>query len=492
MKKTIVPVIATAAITSLLTLWGASKIGDKPLFSFSENKVPIHYASNTGITATQPVDFSPAAEATVKSVVHVKTLTQGKTVLAQDPFGFYGPQQYRMPDQTGAGSGVIISQDGYIITNNHVVQGADQVQVTFNDRNTQIAKVIGSDPSTDIAVLKINADESLPFMELGNSDNVQLGQWVLAVGYPLNLDATVTAGIVSAKGRSLGMNQRKSNISAVESYIQTDAAVNPGNSGGALVNTQGQLIGINAAIASPTGSYAGYSYAIPSNIAQKVAADIIKFGTVQRGYLGIAMADLNKIDQKQAEQLGISNSDFRSASGVFVTHVEPSSGAALSGLKKGDFVTKINGINVNSAPQLTEQVARYHPGDKISVSYMRGGQPYTVSVELKNNVGSTVASTGNNMSLLGASLRNLSNGEAARLGIKGGVMVAEVKSGSAIQKANVQKGFVITNVNDQPIASIADLQGIIVQSAGPIQLGGMYPGKRGMYYYGFEGADGNY
>lgn len=493
MKKTIVPIIVTAAVTSLLTMWGFSRMSDQPLFSSGDNKIPIHYASNSGISATQPVDFSPAAEATVKSVVHVKTMTQGKTVLAQDPFGFYGPQQYQMPDRMGAGSGVIISEDGYIITNNHVVQGADQVQVTFNDRNTQIAKVIGTDPSTDIAVLKIDSDH-LPFMELGNSDNVKLGQWVLAVGYPLNLDATVTAGIVSAKGRSLGMNQRGGgNISAVESYIQTDAAVNPGNSGGALVNTQGQLIGINAAIASPTGSYAGYSYAIPSNIAQKVAADIIKYGNVQRGYLGIAMQDLNKLDARKAEQLGISSGDFKNATGVFISYVEPQSGAAIAGLKKGDFVTMINGNVVNSTPELTEQVARYHPGDKISVSYMRGGKPATVSVELKNNIGSSgLAASGNSMNMLGATLRNLTTGEAGRIGVKGGIMVTEIKQGSAIQKANIQKGFVIINVNDEPVKSIADLQNVIMQSGGTIQLGGTYPGKRGMYYYGLEAAEDSY
>lgn len=491
MKKTIVPVIITAAVTSLATIWGTGKLADKQLFLSGDSKIPIHYASNTGITGTQPVDFSPAAEATVKSVVHVKTLTQGKTVLANDPFGFYGPQQYRMPDQMGAGSGVIISQDGYIITNNHVVQGADQVQVTFNDRNTQMAKVVGTDPATDIAVLKIDSD-NLPFMELGNSDNVKLGQWVLAVGYPLNLDATVTAGIVSAKSRQIGLNQRRASASAIESYIQTDAAVNPGNSGGALVNVQGQLIGINAAIASPTGSYAGYSYAIPSNLAQKVASDIIKFGTVRRGYLGLQLKDLNKMDAKMAENLGISNGDFKNATGVYVAGAEPQSGAAAAGIRKGDFITMVNGSVVTSVPQLQEMIARYHPGDKVSVSYMRSGKPNTVSVELKNMGGAAGLSQQGGMAFMGADLRNLSSSEASKLGIKGGVMVANVADDAPLRRANIQKGFVIISINDDAISNVTDFQNAITQAGGGIQLGGIYPDRKGMYYYGINDADGGY
>jgi len=491
MKKTIIPVIVTAAVTSLATLWGFNRFSDKALFTSSDSKLPIHYASNSGMTATQPVDFSPAAESAVPSVVHVKTLTQGKTFVAQDPFGFYGPQQYRTPDQMGAGSGVIISNDGYVITNNHVVQGADQVQVTFNDRNTQIAKVVGTDPSTDIAVLKIEG-KNLPYMELGNSDNVKLGQWVLAVGYPLNLDATVTAGIVSAKSRDLGMSARSSKTNAVEAYIQTDAAVNPGNSGGALVNTQGQLIGINAAIASPTGSYAGYSYAIPSNLAMKVASDIIKYGSVQRGYLGASLVDLNRVTEQNAEELGLKTGDFRDAKGVLVSYVRPNSGAAAAGLRKGDLITLFNGISVNSVPQLTEQVARYHPGDKVSIGYLRNGNPATVSVELRTLSGSTaVEKNAGTFTYSGAAMRDLSSNEAEKLGISGGVMITGITSGSIAQKANIQKGFIVVSVNDEKIESIGDFQNAISQSDKGIQLGGIYPGRRGMYYYGMNGGDNN-
>ncbi len=490
MKKTIIPVIVTAAVTSLLTIWGIDKLTDKKIFLSNEARTPVHYVANTGITATQPVDFSPAAESSVRSVVHVKTLTQGKTVIAQDPFGFWGPQRYQMPDQMGSGSGVIISQDGYIVTNNHVVQGADMVQVTFNDRSTEIAKVIGADPSTDIAVLKIDGD-NLPYMELGNSDNVKLGQWVLAVGYPLNLEATVTAGIVSAKGRSIGLTERKINAGAVESYIQTDAAVNPGNSGGALVNVQGQLVGINAAIASPTGSYAGYSYAIPSNLAQKVASDIIKYGSVQRGYLGAQLRDLNKMNEQMAEQLGLSSGDFRNAKGVFVDKVMPGSGAEAAGLRKGDFITMINGVVVNRVPELMEQVARFHPGDKISVGYIRKGNPGNVMVELKDLSGATALAKGNSsLAFSGATLRNLTQQEMQQFGIKGGVVVANVSRESAANRANIQKGFVIISANDEKVQNVNDFQNIVTQSSGGLQIGGIYPGRKGIYYYGLNDDSG--
>jgi serine protease Do len=496
MKKTIVPVVITAALTSLGTLYGVNKFSGEAIFpaTSSKNNIPVHYVSNSGAPATQPVDFSPAAEAAVRAVVHVKTLTQGRTVMSDpysDPFSMlFGPRQYRIPDQMGAGSGVIISADGYILTNNHVIQGADEVQVTFNDRNTQIAKVVGADPATDLAILKIDGND-LPYITLGNSDEVKLGQWVLAVGYPLNLDATVTAGIVSAKGRSLGINQRN-NRSAIESFIQTDAAVNPGNSGGALVNTQGQLIGINTAIASPTGSYAGYSYAVPSNLAQKVANDIIKFGTVKRGYIGAELADFSKMDEKTALSLGISKEDYHNASGVFVANVRPGSGAAAAGLQKGDIITAINATAVSNPSQLQEQVARYHPGDKISLSYLRGGKSYTTTVELKNESAISSLAGNGNFHLLGANFKELSAQDRRQLGVQGGVVVTEIdKNGVLGRQTNIQKGFVITSVNDEPVKNIRDLQNLIAQSRN-IQLGGLYPGKRGMYYYGLSNIEEGY
>jgi len=487
MKQKIVPIILTAAATSLLTFWGLGKITEKNSFLPDTGQTPIHYTSSNGAVATQPVDFSPAAEAALPSVVHVKTLTQGKTVLAQDPFGFYGPQRYRTPDQLGAGSGVIISKDGYIVTNNHVVAGADKVQVTFNDRNTQIAEVIGSDPSTDLAVLKIEGD-NLPFISLGNSDEIKLGQWVLAIGYPLNLDATVTAGIISAKSRSIGINRRNSDqATAIESFIQTDAAVNPGNSGGALVNTQGQLIGINSAIASPTGSYAGYSYAIPSNLVHKVATDLIQFGQVKRGYLGAELLDLNNLNPEQAEQLGISAEDFRNSRGVFVNRVLSGSGAEKAGLKKGDFITGINGTEVNSAPRLIELVARFHPGDKITVDYQRASKPNSTQVLLQGlgNEQPGLAKTGTS-NLSDTKLQSVSPAEAKKMGIDGGVQVLDLGKNNVLSASGIRKGFIITSVNDQPVDSAEEVKRLMQSANGTIQIGGIYPGRNGVYYYGFN------
>jgi len=492
MKKIIFPVILTAALTSAVTFWGFRHFAENQPFFSGNDHIPVHYASVAAESSTQPVDFSSAAESSVKSVVHIMTLTQGRTIIARDPydpFGAFG-RAFQTPNQMGSGSGVIISPDGYIVTNNHVVQGADKVQVTFNDRNTEIAKVIGTDPATDLAVIKIDGKD-LPYMTLGNSDNVKLGQWVLAVGYPLDLDCTVTAGIVSAKGRSIGINHTRSR-DAIEAFIQTDAAVNPGNSGGALVNVAGQLIGINSAIASPTGSYAGYSYAIPSNLVEKVANDIIKYGKVERGYLGVELFDLDKMNLKTAEQLGISKEDFRNTKGVYIHNVTPNSGAAEAGLKKGDFITMINGVAINSQPELTEQVARYHPGDKISLTYRRGDNDYKTSVELKNYAGAiSVGETKGTVNILGASMRNITSEEARKLHLTGGVMVTDLGNGILQQETNIKPGFVIFSINEQPVANTTDAQNLLNQTEDNLQIAGVYPGRNGIYYYGLRNEDGN-
>lgn len=488
MKKMLIPVIATAAITSLATGFATNYFSDSGNIFISNDKTPVRYASHTGVTSTQPVDFSPAAEEAVKSVVHIKTLSEGRTVRARDPFdifGMHGLREYKMPDQVGAGSGVIISEDGYIITNNHVIAGAQKVQVTFNNRSTEIAEVVGSDPSTDLAVLKINA-KNLHYMEIGNSDDVKLGQWVLAVGYPLNLDATVTAGIVSAKGRALGINQRQSS-SAIESFIQTDAAVNPGNSGGPLVNTEARLVGINSAIASPTGSYAGYSYAIPSNIVEKVARDIIKYGKVQRGYLGISLADVN--DQNIA-QLGLNKDDYTDIKGVIVNSVEPESGAAQAGLKKGDAIIAINGTSIENVPQLQGLVARYHPGDKISVTYLRGGKSQTKQVELKSNFGNKIID-GNETAfeLSGARFRNLTADEQKKYNVQGGGVYVDAVNTGSFAKAGISKGFIIVSVNDKRVKNVAEFNNALNASPDGLQIGGIYAGRNGMYYYGLSGIE---
>jgi Do/DeqQ family serine protease len=380
----------------------------------------------------------------------------------------------------GSGSGVVISPDGYIVTNNHVVSGADQVTVTFNDRYTTQAKVVATDASTDIALLQVN-EKNLPYMEFGNSDDVHLGQWVLAVGYPLTLDATVTAGIVSAKGRNLGINRSQS-ANAIESFIQTDAAVNPGNSGGALVNTDGQLIGINAAIASPTGSYAGYSYAIPANIVKKVSNDLMKYGSVQRGYLGIQYLDRRRLSPEQISSLGVDKND-----GVYIADVVAGSGAAASGLKKGDFITQVNGVKIGTEPELQEQLARYHPGDNISIGYVRSGKQMITTVELKNLNGNTslIKSDGGAIRLLGASLRSLTSDERKKYGIDGGAIITDPGSGTLARQTNIRKNFIITGINDVAITDVNDLQRAMAGNTS-VQLSGFYPGSNGMYYYGIN------
>lgn len=488
MKNNLIPVILTAALTSVGTLFAVKNLtkNDNVIWE-GKTQLPVNYvnyndnAAGSAIKAP-PIDFRNAAENSVKAVVHIKTTINSRTVMARDPFAeFFGDnmlRQYRTPEQMGSGSGVVISPDGYIVTNNHVVSGADVVTVTFNDRNSVQAKVIGTDPSTDLAVIKID-QQNLPFMEFGNSDDVHLGEWVLAVGYPLSLDATVTAGIVSAKGRSIGINSTKSR-SAIESFIQTDAAVNPGNSGGPLVNTTGQLIGINSAIASMTGSYAGYSYAIPANIVKKATADIIQYGTVQRGYLGIEPRDYKNASAAEIKQYNLMETE-----GVYVANVSPKGGALSAGIQKGDFIVAVNNIPVSTIPQLNEQVSRYKPGDHVNVTYLRSGKKVVTDVELKNINGNTeVVKEKTATPLMGAILREMNEGEKKKFDTKGGVVVSDVGSG-ILAKSNMKNGFVITGVNGNPVNAPADVDKALA-SKEMIQLEGFYPGRNGMYYYNIQ------
>ncbi len=483
MKLKFIPVVLTAALTSVFTLFIAGKYQDRLPFVSSEVKnLPVNYANYkfVGASSIPPADFEQAASASVEAVVHIKTQTKGRKVTARtgDFFEqFFGPQQYYMPPQMGSGSGVVVSPDGYIVTNYHVVANAENVTVTFNDRYTTEAEVVAKDASTDIAVLKVD-EKNLPYMEFGNSDNVRLGQWVLAVGYPLTLDATVTAGIVSAKSRSLGINRTQS-ASAIESFIQTDAAVNPGNSGGALVNTEGQLIGINSAIASPTGSYAGYSYAIPANLVKKVVNDLTKFGTVQRAYLGIELRTRNPRD------LTISENRIE---GVYVAGVPENTGAYQAGIREGDYITRINDIAVNSEPELLEQIARYKPGDHVSVTYIRDGKERNTSVLLKNINGNTSLMRGqaaNTAVLLGANMRPLTEKEKSEYGVENGAIVTDISSGIIALQTNMKKGFIILSANDTEVNSADDVQRVLAKT-GKVRLGGFYPGNNAMYYYGLN------
>ena len=490
MQTKLIPVILTAAITSVATLMIASHVQKTPYFISSGGTaaVPVNYAkySEDGSGRPGSINLENAAESSVKAVVHIKTTTKARTVVASDMNDVFSQlfgvqRQYYIPQQQGSGSGVIISPDGYIVTNNHVVAEASEVTVTFNDRHSVSAKIIGTDAATDIALLKVD-EKSLPFMEFGNSDEVRLGQWVLAAGYPLSLDATVTAGIISAKGRSIGVNKQSS---AIESYIQTDAAVNPGNSGGALVNTAGQLIGINSAIASPTGSYAGYSYAIPSNLVHKAVNDLMKYGSVQRAYLGIEYLDMGKISREELQNLGITDK----TEGVYVVKVVPNGGAAKGGIVKGDFITKINGETVNTQPEVQEQIAKYHPGDNINITYVRKGRVNTANVQLTNLNGTTDILKGESMTkLLGATFRPLTEDERSKYQIEGGVVVTEIGKGAIARQTQMHKGFVITGVNNAEVKTVTDLQAALAGNKN-LQVAGFYPGYQGMYYYGLNNVD---
>jgi serine protease Do len=499
MKSKVILLGAVAVIGGCLVF--ANGNWKKPVNSIlDESKTPVLKTAYTGGgagPAVQPVDFEKAASAAVPSVVHIKTTTKFKQVAGrqgqgqgQDPFGGMGDDLFRrffgdgggreMPqqDQMASGSGVIISSDGFIVTNNHVVNGATAITVTLNNRRNYTAKVIGTDANTDLALIKIDGKD-LPVMTIGNSDEVRLGQWVLAIGYPLNLDVTVTQGIVSAKSRNIGINIQAS--APVESFIQTDAAVNPGSSGGALVNTNGELIAINSAIASPTGAFAGYAYSIPSNLMKKVVGDLLKFGSVQRGYLGISMAP-EGLDDAKKKELGI-NDDV---DGVTVIEVDPQGAAGEAGMKKGDVIVKINDLSVNSDARLAELIARQKPGDKVKISFVRNGAQQETEVVLKNKMGSFASTKSAAVESLGAEFSELSKEDAAKMGISGGVVVNAIRDGVIGNQTNMHPGFVITKVGDIPVHSVAELKEALGKQGSNFQIEGVYPGSDEVYYYGIN------
>lgn len=500
--KNIVAVVAISASTAVISVWGYGKFMEHQTAGIQDaGKLPVNYAGFFGNNNTPAgaIDFTPAATTATPAVVHIKTKTKAKQVsnsarqrfsnpfsdLFGDDFGdFFGGGPRIIPEQRASGSGVIITDDGYIVTNNHVVDGADDINVTLSNKKTYKATIVGTDPSSDLAVIKVEG-KGLPYLVYGNSDDTKLGQWVLAIGYPLTLDVTVTAGIVSAKSRSIGINDRQSNT-AIESFIQTDAAVNPGNSGGALINTNGELIGINSAIASPTGSYAGYSYAIPVNIVKKIVTDIVKFGAVQRAFIGIQYPKENLTDE-QKKELG---TGYKEGEGVYVTDVPSDGAAAAAGIKKGDVVTKINGKAVTTGPELQEQVTRYKPGDKISLTYLRGGKENTVSLTLKNKAGTTdIVKTTGILEKLGAELVAIDSKTAATNQINGGVLVKKIGDG-LLKKTRMQEGFIITSVNDQEIKSVNELDKILSINKGrKVKIEGVYPGFESTYPYPLDLSD---
>ncbi len=470
--------IATALIA---TAGGFAALGISAIFSpkynsLSDNAVnqPVYRFTNSQ-TSGSALDFTVAAEKSVHAVVHVKTKMGGYgSQPTMYDFFFGNPNGTRMFPSEASGSGVIISGDGYIVTNNHVIDKATEIEVVTNDGRSFKAELIGKDPTTDIALLKIEADD-LPTISYGNSDDLKVGEWVLAVGNPFNLTSTVTAGIVSAKGRNLNLLQENY---AIESFIQTDAAVNPGNSGGALVNANGELVGINTAIASQTGSYAGYSFAVPVSIVRKIVADLSEFGTVQRAMLGVS---LREVDGKLADELNIDKPQ-----GVLVHAVNDGSSAEDAGIEANDLILKINNIAVNKIPQLQEQISKYRPGDKIEVELQRDGKLKNISVTLKNSLGTISYVNKAVIDVLGASFGEIDKSVKQKLGLTNGVQVSEIGAGKLL-RAGVQEGFIILNVNRIRVNSADDIQNVLNKSKGGIYIEGIYPdGTTGYYAFGIE------
>lgn len=458
------------------------------------------YGSNvirSSASTSFETDFTTAAEKTVNAVVSIKSYTtQSQRQYRQqqpqmmDPFGmfdfFFDQPQQRQPRQqqrrnepvqSGLGSGVIISEDGYIVTNNHVIADADKLEVLLNDNSTFEATVIGTDEATDLALLKIDANKLSP-ITFGNSDDVKVGEWVLAVGNPFGFNSTVTAGIISAKARSLGKSSQKGGLS-IESFIQTDAALNPGNSGGALVNLRGELIGINSAIYSNTGSYSGFSFAIPTSIVNKVITDLRQYGTVQRAVLGVSVIEL---DNKLANEKNIT----AVKSGLLVAAVSDRSTAKELGLQEDDVITAINGVEVHNHAQLVEQVNRFRPGDSISISFVRNNKTLTKSGTLRNSQGNTDITKKGDFSDLGCAFMKLDKDAKSKLGISNGVKVTGVENGP-FKEAGVRDGFVIIEINKIPVNSSDDVERIynsVIKNDDDkvLILSGVYPnGKKGYY-----------
>lgn len=469
-----------ASLGGALALFGAylltSDNEEKVIERVVYENAPAKYTLYTSDEA--PLDFTIAAERTVNAVVHVKTESTVQNSFHHPWFDFFGYENTPQI-QRGSGSGVIISEDGYIVTNNHVIEGADKVTVSLNNNKTLEAQVVGIDPATDLAVLKVEQNQ-LPFMAFGDSDALRIGEWVLAVGNPFDLTSTVTAGIVSAKARNINLLKGDANreIFPIESFIQTDAAVNPGNSGGALVNTRGELIGINTAIASRTGSYAGYSFAVPTSIVKKVSTDLMEYGIVQRAFIGVRITEVS-------QQIADENALDR-ISGVYVSDLSPGGGAAEAGIEPGDIILRVQGNEVRTVPELQEQVSRYRPGDQIDVAVWRKGKEKRIPVVLRNQEGSTELRDADAVSAknqLGAAMSEVGKEELETLGIRGGAKVNDVGRGK-LAEAGIRSGFIILKIDGESVTNPDDVIRILAKKSGGVLVEGIYPnGKKA--YYGF-------
>ncbi len=509
MNKTIVLSGLVALLVSL------SSSGIMNYFADKNKVVKIEHISNTPSQAAVysngektnpvPLDFNQTAEKVLDAVVHIKSTqvyrkgdqaieyrnipAPFRDFFGDDLGGFFRPRLQPqspksnsntspMPTKIGTGSGVIINSEGYLVTNNHVIADADDIEVTLHDNRNYKATVIGTDPSTDLALLQIKAN-NLPTVPLVNSDDVHIGQWVLAVGNPMGLNSTVTAGIVSAKGRSINILKDKY---AIENFIQTDAAINPGNSGGALVNLNGGLVGINTAIASPTGSFSGYGFAVPANIVEKVVKDLLEYGTVQRGVLGVM---IRTIDGNFAKE---KNLDL--TQGVYVDSLLEHSAAATAGLKVGDIILSVDELKVNTSPELQGAISRYRPGEEVLLKVNRAGKAIDLKVILKNREGNTNLTSKDTrkvVKILGADFEEVPKELAKKLNIESGVKVSKLYPGKLRKHTQLREGFIITKLDDQAVTSVAALIELLAQKQGKggVMLAGIYEDIPGEYYYAF-------
>lgn len=490
MKKAflILGIVAVSAAAGGATAWTINR-GRQSSVAYIEHEVERTPALGTHFTAYeqgQYPDLTYAAENAVQAVVNIEVVQEVEIPqrgydpfleffgIPQDPRSRGGEQQPRYQERRGGGSGVVISPDGYIVTNNHVVDGATKLRVKLNDGRKFDAKLIGKDSATDLALIKIEATE-LPTLPFGSSDSLRLGEWVLAIGSPFDLQSTITAGIVSAKARQLGVIP---NGFSIEAFIQTDAAVNPGNSGGALVNTHGELVGINTLIKSQTGSYVGYSFAIPESIVRKVVVDLKELGVVQRAMLGVQFrfVDQDFIDA-EGKELGI-----KELGGAYVASVVEGGSASEAGIRKGDVIVDINGVKIADASTLQEQVAKHRPNDKIKLSVKRDGGVKQFEVVLRNKAGKTDLITREDVDVvdvLGGKFAELNAKISRELDIKGGVQVVGIKADGLLARARIKQGFVITHINDKPVRSLADLQRMTEKVR---SIDGVYPNGRSASY----------
>ncbi len=483
---------ATSIIALVLSVTAFSSTQARPTTASSQ-PVTLQGAPSPAQPVGQPVDLSFAAEKALPSVVHIKFVQRSRVQTVEvdpfeeffnDPFGgFFGrgqrgqrrQQQVQTPPRQGAGSGVIISSDGYIVTNNHVVEGADELTVTLSDNREFSARIIGTDRTTDLALIKIDG-RNLPGIEIANSDDVKVGEWVLAIGNPMGLNNTVTAGIISAKARTLGAN-------GVESFIQTDAAINAGNSGGALVNTSGQLVGINAMLYSQTGTNIGYGFAIPTAMMNKVVEDLKQYGVVQRAMIGISGRDVKtQIDMEKDQG---NDPDYGTMEGIYVNEVVENSAAQEAGIEQGDVIIEVDGQRVTKFGDLSGIIAQKRPGDRVTVTYLHNKHRHTKTVTLRNEQGNTQVVRNADLDILGADFREVSQQQKEQFDIQYGLEIIRLNNGK-MKDAGMQKGFIIQRVNDVPMRAVTDLQSIVSEvstSAEPVLIvKGIFPTGRKGYF----------